>query len=111
VGPLGRKQEQYDFTKTCDLHYLLKHIIQPASTPVYASGSFPRRLHTLHFYSSRIVMRCAGGANVILSALCLLFNAAMPTPVILSFFQPFLTIFHKPMEMFNFMFRVQGAQG
>jgi len=52
VGPIGRKQEQYDFTKTCDLHYLLKHIMQPATAPVYASGSFPRRLtlHTLLCY-------------------------------------------------------------
>jgi hypothetical protein len=50
-------------------------------------------------------------ANDILSALCLLSNAAVPTPVILSFFQPFFTIFHKSLEMFNFVFRVQGAQG
>lgn len=119
AGAIGRKQEQYDFTKTCDLHYLLKHITQPATAPVYASGSFPRRLtsHALLCIASRIIMR----ANDISSAVCLLSNAAVPTPVILSFFQPFFTICHKSLEIlgnpwksreiFNFVFRVQGAQG
>lgn len=39
IGPIGSKQEPYNFTKTCDLYYLTKHIVDPASAPVYARGS------------------------------------------------------------------------
>jgi hypothetical protein len=39
IGPIGSKQEPYNFTKTCDLYYLTKHITDPASAPIYARGS------------------------------------------------------------------------
>ena len=43
IGHLGSKQVQYDFTKMCDLYYLMKHITDPASAPVYARGSYMLR--------------------------------------------------------------------
>jgi hypothetical protein len=43
IGHIGSKQEQYDFTKMCDLYYLMKHIMDPTSAPVYARGSYMLR--------------------------------------------------------------------
>jgi hypothetical protein len=46
IGPIGSQKKksghaEYDFSKTCDLYYLTKHIADDASAPVYARGLQP----------------------------------------------------------------------
>ncbi len=46
IGPIGSQEKkfghaEYDFSKTCDLYYLTKHIAHEASAPVYARGLQP----------------------------------------------------------------------
>jgi hypothetical protein len=39
IGPIGSKKKPYDFDQTCDLYYLIKHVTDPKSAPVYALGA------------------------------------------------------------------------
>ena len=39
IGPIGSKKKQYDFDQMCDLYYLVKHVTDPKSAPIYALGT------------------------------------------------------------------------
>ena len=39
IGPIGSKKKKYDFEVMRDLYYLVKHITDAKSVPIYAKGT------------------------------------------------------------------------